>query len=336
MHMTLAPLFVSNRDTASVVFTLSVTAIVLALASGTAQAQVGRRPVPTTEALVALGLQERSVRIGRTDRLFLVQPPADPTRPAPVLLVLHGGTQSMRRIFSADAGATRGWPELARRVNAVLLVPNAVNPDNGDPQSDNQSWNDLRQGVSRISSADDVGFITGLLDWANQTYRTDRSRVYVTGASNGGMMTFRLLMEAPERFAAAAALVSALPVDGSRLKRPSRPVPLLIANGTLDPLVLWNGGKIAGNRGETRSVAATIGWWVDANRANALASNATQLPDNDPRDNCIIERHEHLAGPGGAPVVAYTMKGGGHNIPSAKYPIHTYASSSGDFGRMAR
>jgi polyhydroxybutyrate depolymerase len=280
-----------------------------------------RQPAPTASDLSTLGLQERSLRIGKIDRWFLVQPPVDPLRPAPVLLVLHGGTQSMRRLFAPEAGATRGWPELARRENALLLVPNAVNPDNGDPHSDNQNWNDLRQGMARISAANDVGFVLSLLDWAHSTYRTDRSRVYVTGASNGGMMTFRLLMEAPERFAAGAVFVSALPSEDIRLKRPSKPTPLLIANGTLDPLVLWNGGKIAGDRGETRSVSATVNWWVEANKAVAQASNPTRLNDRAPSDNCTIERSVHAARLGGAPVVTYTMKGSGHNIPSSKYSI---------------
>jgi polyhydroxybutyrate depolymerase len=295
-----------------------VAAMMLGIAS--AAAQSGRKPAPAAAELAAMGLQERTIRVGSLERAFLVQPPADPSRPAPVLLVLHGGTQSMRRIFAPDAGATRNWPTLARRENALLIVPNAVNPDNGDPLGDNQNWNDLREGVSRISNADDVGFIGALLDWAQKTYRTDTSRVYVTGASNGGMMTFRLLMETPERFAAGAAFVAALPADGARLKRPAKPTPLMIANGTVDPLVQWNGGRIAGNRGETRSVAATRDWWIAANKAAASAP-ATQLQDRDPNDNCTIERSVHAAGPGGAPLVTVTMKGGGHAIPSARHSI---------------
>ncbi len=286
----------------------------------TASAQGGRKPAPTMAELAAIGLQERMIRVGPLQRAFLVQPPADPSRPAPVLLVLHGGTQSMRRIFAPDAGATRNWPALAKRENALLIVPNAVNPDNGDPLGDNQNWNDLREGVSRISNADDVGFIGALLDWAQTTYRTDTSRVYVTGASNGGMMTFRLLMEIPERFAAGAAFVAALPADDTRLKQPTKPTPLMIANGTVDPLVQWNGGRIAGNRGETRSVPATVSWWITANKASATAP-ATQLPNHDPNDDCTIGRSTYAAGPGGAPVVAVTMKGGGHAIPSARYTI---------------
>lgn len=93
----------------------------------------------------------------------------------------------------------------------------------------------------------------------------------------------------------------------------------MIATGTLDPLVLWGGGRIAGNRGESRSVADTVAWWVGANNASAQVRGTVQLPERDPNDGCTIEPREHAAGAGGAPVVAYTMNGGGHNLPSAQY-----------------
>ena len=76
----------------------------------------------------------------------------------------------------------------------------------------------------------------------------------------------------------------------------------MIANGTLDPLMQWQGGQIAGGRGETRS-----------------ATDPTTLPDRDPQDACTIERRVYTAQPGGAPVVAYTLRGGGHNLPSAHW-----------------
>ena len=102
----------------------------------------------------------------------------------------------------------------------------------------------------------------------------------------------------------------------------SKPAPvLMIANGTLDPLMQWQGGQIAGGRGETRSVADTVQWWVQANKAGPTATDPTTLPDRDPQDACTIERRAYTAQPGGAPVVAYTLRGGGHNLPSARYPL---------------
>ena len=295
--------------------------VLLVTITAPAWSQQDRSKAPTQSDIAALGLEERSLRVGQTDRWFLVQAAPDRTRPAAVLIVLHGGGLSMRRQLAPNAGATRGWPDLARRENVLLIMPNAVNSDTSDAKGDNQNWNDLRRDVARESSADDVGFILGLIDWAHQTYHTDRSRVYVTGASNGGMMTFRLLIEAPETFAAGAAFIAALPRETTGIKQPSKPTPLLIANGTLDPLVIWSGGKIAGNRGETRSVADTVRWWVEANKAAASPQSIVLLPDTDPNDQCTIERREYPAQSGGAVVLTYTMIGGGHNIPSAKYPL---------------
>ena len=300
---------------------LALLVLLGACAPTVSSAQVGRKPAPSTQALQAQGLQEHSLQVGGLTRWFLVQPPPDASKPAPVLLVLHGGGQSMRRVLAPEAGATRGWPDLARRENALLLLPNGMNADDNDTRGDNQNWNDLRAGITRGHAADDTGFLLALVAWAHQNHRTDADRVYVTGASNGGMMTFRLLMEAPEPFAAAAAFIAALPKDSSRFKTPSRPTPLMIANGTLDPLMQWQGGQIAGGRGETRSVADTVQWWVQANKAGPTATDPTTLPDRDPQDACTIERRMYTAQPGGAPVVAYTLRGGGHNLPSAHYPI---------------
>jgi polyhydroxybutyrate depolymerase len=280
-----------------------------------------RYPVPTANELSALGLTEIKLNVDGVQRWFLVQPPRDVSKPAPILVFLHGGTQGMRRVFADSSGATLGLPALARRENALLLVPNAVNSQTGDAKGDDQNWNDLRENVSRDSAADDVGFILKMLDWAAQNYNVDKSRTYVAGASNGGMMTFRLLIEAPERFAAGASFVAALPVESSLMRQPSEPTPLMIANGTIDPLVNYKGGNIPGGRGLMRSIPESINWWIAANDAESEPLRTTRLKDRDPDDNCVIERKEFKAKKGGAPIVTYTMIGGGHNIASAKYSL---------------
>jgi polyhydroxybutyrate depolymerase len=295
-----------------------------------------RFPAPTSAEISAMGLTELNINVNGVERWFLVQPPRDASKPAPVLVVLHGGTQGMRRLFADSSGATRGWPALAQRENALLLVPNAVNSKTGDTKSDDQNWNDLRENVSRDSSADDVGFILALLDWAAARYNTDQSRVYVTGASNGGMMTFRMLVEASGRFTAAAAFIAALPVESSLMKTPARPIPLLIANGTADPLVKFEGGKIPGGRGFMRSVNDTIAWWIDANNAETQPTKVQRLKDRDPNDECIIEKASYSAKANGAPVVTYTMIGGGHNIPSAQFDLPNNWATRRFIGQVCR
>jgi len=54
------------------------------------------------------------------------------------------------------------------------------------------------------NNIDDVGFTKALLDDLTSRVHIDRTRVYATGISNGGMMAFRLAVEASDRIAAIA------------------------------------------------------------------------------------------------------------------------------------
>ncbi|MFM9939528.1 MAG: alpha/beta hydrolase family esterase [Hyphomicrobiaceae bacterium] len=291
------------------------------LAPHQSQAQAQSR-VPGTAELAAMGLKEVKLRHGNRERLFLVQEPPGPGAPTAVIVLLHGGTQSMRKVFGANAGASREWLTVARANRALLLVPNGTNPESGDAAGDNQFWNDLRSGPDvRTTSVDDVGFILKVLDWARDRDPGAVVPVYVTGASNGGMMTYRLLIEAPHRFTAAAAFIASLPANLGGLSLPKRATPLLIASGTKDPLVKWEGGEIAGKRGAVVSATDNLGWWLRANRAAATPAETTWLPDVDPQDGCRIQRQTFPANDGGAPVVFYTLQGGGHAMPSRKHAI---------------
>lgn len=272
-----------------------------------------------------MGFAEHRLRVGDVTRVFLVkQPPSSGSAKRPLVLLLHGGIQSMRKVFEGQAGGAKAWPALAELEGFVLLVPNAGNPETGDPTSNFQAWNDLRNtGEWYQHPLDDVAFIRALVAWSHVTLGTDPNRTYVTGASNGGMMTQRLLIEAPELFAAGAAFISALPSETAILPSAKQPTPLLLANGTADPMVLWQGGPISQFRRETRSVQATVQWWVNANNANAIPTAPVSLPDRDPADGCSLSQVDYVPQPEGAVMRFITMLGSGHAMPSIAYPIPT-------------
>jgi polyhydroxybutyrate depolymerase len=228
----------------------------------------------------------------------------------------------MRKIFSPQAGGARAWLDLADREGFLLIVPNGVNPKTGDTKGDTQNWNDLRPaGDDRPSEADDVDFIVQLLDKTAREFDTDTARVYVTGASNGGMMAYRLLIEAPERFAAAATFIAVLPDDLPDIKPPGKATPLLIANGTKDPLVKWEGGAIRGQRGRMMSVLESRDWWIQANRADVKDVEEESLPDADVGDGCRLYSSLYPATPGGAAVLFLKIDGGGHALPSLAHEL---------------
>ncbi|MBL8228502.1 MAG: hypothetical protein JNL98_08495 [Bryobacterales bacterium] len=280
------------------------------------------------------GMVEKSIQVGGVERWFRVFEGEMPRRPAPVVILMHGGGQGMRPVLSRSAGGTRAWLDLAKKGDFLLVVPNGTDSTTLDTKGDHQRWNDVRPGVT---SANDVGFMTQLIDWLARNEGIDRKRVFLTGAADGGLMVYRLLMEASDRFAAAAVFSGKLPERSPNLKEPTRPVPLLIASGTEDKLMPWAGGRVPNQPDVMRSAADTVAWWVKANRARPEPGPRQTLPDADPGDGCAIHLEEYALGkPPSAPVMFYTVEGGGHGMPSRDYVIALKPAFRKWLGRVCR
>ncbi len=273
--------------------------------------------------------EEAALDVAGTQRWYRLYQPDRLRAHAPLVLSLHGGTGSMHTI---DHGPSHGWVRLADQHGFALLVPNGTNMKTGDNRGRQQFWNDLRADPKESQTqADDLNFISALLEKVSAQLSIDTGRVYVTGNSNGGLMTYRLVMEMPQRFAAAAAFIAHLPVDGQRVHAPQRPVPLLIWSGTEDKLMKYEGGEIPPHKGLMRSARDNLAWWLAANRARRDGVEARLLPDLDPRDGCRVWHKFHPAAqPGGAPVSFFLGEGGGHAMPSQ----HDYGSEGGPFYKM--
>ena len=114
------------------------------------------------------------------------------------------------------------------------------------------------------SDADDVGFLTAVIDDVIARGPADPRRVYVAGFSNGAGMAFRLAAERADRVAALAAVAGYCWTDAW----PVRPVPTLYLSGAADPIVPPRGGEVRlpwGNRLVRRPpVAATLEKWAAA------------------------------------------------------------------------
>ncbi|MFN3615629.1 MAG: alpha/beta hydrolase family esterase [Rubrimonas sp.] len=255
---------------------------------------------------------ERTITLPQGPRHWREFVPPGGAAGRPVIILLHGGGQSMHSVLDSRAGGSRRWLQIARREDCVLLVPNGTDIRSGSPTGNRQSWSDFPRPNS--ANADDVGFLAALVDYARRDLGADDRRIYLTGASNGGMMTFRMLIERPDLFAAAASFIANLP-EG-RLPDPPQPTPLLMMNGTNDPFVPWDGGALRMNRGRVRSTEATVQFWQRANGATGNGRSVT-VPDRDPADGCrmFLTRWK-----GQAPVVLVRAEGGGHQIPDTETP----------------
>jgi polyhydroxybutyrate depolymerase len=235
-------------------------------------------------------------------------------KPAPLVIVLHGNTQT-----GADMITRTAWPAVAQHEGFAVVFPDGLN----------HSWADLRPNNLRAGrvpphGTDDVAFIAKLVEKFVADGSADPKRIYVTGISNGGAMTMTLVCKRADLFAAAATVVINLTDQSAGLCRPSRPVPMLMMNGTADPLVPYKGG-----RGTSRyavdgfwSVEKTLGFWRKINGCEAKDAEVTDLEDTDRNDRSTVTRIDSKCPPG-RDVVLYRVNDGGHRMPGnpdARFP----------------
>ncbi len=247
-----------------------------------------------------------TIKIGQTTRHYAVQLPE--LKLAPLVIVLHGNTQS-----GADMVTRTSWPMVARRENFAVLFPDGLNHAWADLRPNN-----LRAGRVPPHGTDDVAFIAKLVEKFVADGSVDPKRIYVTGISNGGAMTMTLVCKRAELFAAAATVIINLTNESAAACRPARPTPMLMMNGTADPLIPYQGG-----RGTSRfavdgfwSAEKTMGFWRKANGCEADNAGVTDLDDGDRADRSTVTRIDSRC-PAGRDVVLYRVNEGGHRMPGA-------------------
>jgi len=269
---------------------------------------------------------DQSIEIGDETRYYRVFVPGSlpDDEPPPMVMWLHGGTQSMREVMPPSRSGSAFWPTLAETERFILLVPNGYNEAGQDAFGDDQGWNDCRAGSEAIGSArDDVAFLTALLDHAVESMGVDPDRRFVSGASNGGMMTYRLMEESPQHVSAAAVFIANRP-DPSECDPAGISVPLMMVNGTADAFMPYAGGPVANNRGTVAGSRETLQYWLDL--AGLDEPDAVQtLPDLQPADDSVIEREIYRND--STEIRYYSVQGGGHAMPSIALPLDSMADS---------
>jgi poly(3-hydroxybutyrate) depolymerase len=126
----------------------------------------------------------------------------------------------------ADEQLTRSkWGEMADKEGFVLIEPEGVN----------KSWN--AGSCCGNNTQDDVGFFRAMVEKATAELCIDSKRVYVSGHSNGGAMTYRLGCEAADIFAAIAPVCGWMTIGNCS---PARAIPVLSIRGLNDSTVTIN------------------------------------------------------------------------------------------------
>ncbi len=235
---------------------------------------------------------ERTLTIDTKDGPRTAIVAAEGSGPRPTLIVLHG----------AYMGASVAARATHFRESAAAHGYNAVFPDGLG-----RVWVD---GRNFRSGADDVGFLKALAARLVADGVADPGRLYMSGISNGGFMTFRMMCEAGELFTGAATVIAGIGAETASSCKPARPTPLVMISGTADPLVPYEGGGVGfrGRNGEVWGAERTAQFFATAN--NCKAPQSTALPDGDSTTTSVTRIAWGCKAT--APVVLYRVEGGGH------------------------
>jgi polyhydroxybutyrate depolymerase len=162
-------------------------------------------------------------------------PTLSDTTQIPLVIVLHGSP--------IDAAGFEDVIHFQAEASAAGFL--AVYPDGC-----NEDWDQSRDSY-------DVHFVSRILDRIESEFPIDRSRVYVTGASAGGFMAYRLACDLADRFAAVASMTGSMWWDDCQ---PARPISILEMHGTSDLSVPMEGGSYHGSARMPSTMAVIQRW----------------------------------------------------------------------------
>jgi polyhydroxybutyrate depolymerase len=242
----------------------------------------------------------QTIQVGGRERTYDVHLPPNLANVQALALViaLHGGGGDDDNIARMS-----GMSAKADREHFISVYPNG----SGRLGDKLLTWNSGNCcGYALDQKIDDVEFIRALIDKMLATYPIDAKRIFVTGMSNGAMISYRLGCELSDKIAAIAPVSGALNIDC----KPSQPLSVIAFHGTGDQHVPYNGGagtkSIDPHPRTDQSVAYAMTFWSERDGCNAT-------PKRDERGNIVHDTYTNCANKTG--VELYTIKGGGHAWP---------------------
>jgi polyhydroxybutyrate depolymerase len=220
--------------------------------------------------------------------------------PAPLLFNFHGyGSNAYEQMNYGD------FRPIAD--TAGFLV---VHPMGTEDYLGNTHWNVGWGG----SSVDDVGFTAALIDSLEDSYHIDTDRIYSTGMSNGGFMSYMLACHLSDKFAAIASIAGSMNIGQTGSCSCQHPMPVMEIHGTADGTVPYDGTVVF------MSIPDVLSYWVDFNNCDPSPS-IDMMPDLDPNDGSTVTHYLYTYGVNGVEVEHYQVINGTHTWPGSNYDL---------------
>jgi polyhydroxybutyrate depolymerase len=229
----------------------------------------------------------------------------DPSRPAPLLILLHGYTGT-----GDDIDNYFGLAAAAEEAGYVYATPDGTVDSDG-----NRFWNatDACCNFDK-SGVDDVAYLTNVITEIQAKLAIDPKRIAFVGHSNGGFMSYRMACDQAGLVAAIVSLAGATFADPTDCA-PSEPVSVAQIHGTADDVIRYDGGGIV--NASYPSAETTAEAWATYDGCGESSSplsakvdvDATLSDGADPAETSVAEWSGCKSG---AAVQLWTIPNGGH------------------------
>ena len=211
--------------------------------------------------------------------------------PVPLVFNLHGG--------SGTATGQRYVSEMDQVADSAGFI--VVYPQ-GSFVNGYSYWNSMIATEGSKGTADDVGFISILIDEISSNYNIDLSKVYACGYSNGGDMAISLACYLSDKISAVAPVSGLMSQESDSLCEPNQTTGVFIINGTAD-----NERPYSGINDYYLSVDNALAYWSNYHLADSVVID--EFVDG---NNNAIELYTYLNQSGLSFLQHYKIIGGGH------------------------
>ena len=231
------------------------------------------------------------------DYILFVPSSYDENENTPIVFNLHGGSGTAEE----QMNYVSDMRNLSDSEKFILVYPQASSDSNGIP-----IWN-LGGVNSKATYVDDVGYISHLIDKISEFYSVDRDRIYVTGFSNGGYLSFELACKLSSEIAAFASVAGHMFIDTYNDCSPTHPTPFLSINGTED--------NYDGIAGYYLPIDNSNNYWIEYNNTD-LNPEIIEIEDANTTDGSSVQYYSWKNGTNGVEIDHYKVLGGDHSWPS--------------------
>lgn len=248
-------------------------------------------------------VEERVIEHEGLERSFLIYVPKNIKENAPLLVAIHGYTSSAKTLMGYS-----GINQIADKEGFLVAYPQ------GTKDSRDNNFFNVGYEFHSDSKVNDVNFIREIVLNLTKDYKLNSKRVFATGMSNGGDMSYLLACTSSDLFTAVAPVAGVMMKDTLENCNPEKKIPIFEIHGTKDSISKFEGDMNNEDKwGAYYDLPSTIEFWVNKHALNE--KETIQLKNKNTEDGTTITFERYWSDESQQEVWFYIVNDGNHTWP---------------------